>query len=402
MRQNLNTRYFKIHYTGFTSGESKGLHYLRLITRDHIFYTDKRYFQDRSLFQRLKIGNSIYVGTHQLKNGSYWIHWITDGEVMLEPKHPESSWVMLALSTIICALTGYTSIAITSLPHWCWGVSFMIAICSLSMTFLNLGKLIRSDTVRRHPGMRELLVKMNSAKKSDYAFCQPTQEVQLTQQQKFISLPDETLPARFATINGKIIYAEFKEWSKGSGKYRRDYEGVFFHCNKTALLLSWRKAGEKYFIAPILRDNLPPFLSEGDEVSVIYDKNDQSVLALYHSTCNTIFMKNNEYYVSDRSLILLYKLFIGIPLMPLLTTPFLYLHQIDSLANWDWWKFGNGLLAMFIGGLIVVCMFLALTEFVTFIFRLFSSRIDDWIKVRDAVNQFKSSCGKELWIEVIL
>ncbi len=41
-----SVRYFTLNYTGFTTAACEKQGYLRLIAGEHVFYTDKRYFQD--------------------------------------------------------------------------------------------------------------------------------------------------------------------------------------------------------------------------------------------------------------------------------------------------------------------------------------------------------------------
>jgi hypothetical protein len=68
------THYFTVNFTGFTTAASEEQSYLRLIAGEHAFYTDKRHFKDPSLFDRLRLGQPLHIGTCRLKDGSYWIH----------------------------------------------------------------------------------------------------------------------------------------------------------------------------------------------------------------------------------------------------------------------------------------------------------------------------------------
>ncbi|HBR1689213.1 TPA: hypothetical protein L9M12_003098 [Klebsiella pneumoniae] len=79
------THYFTVNFTGFTTAASEEQSYLRLIAGEHAFYTDKRHFKDPSLFDRLRLGQPLHIGTCRLKDGSYWIHWLSDGHILLEP-----------------------------------------------------------------------------------------------------------------------------------------------------------------------------------------------------------------------------------------------------------------------------------------------------------------------------
>ena len=80
-----SVRYFTLNFSGFTTAACEKQGYLRLIAGDHVFYTDKRYFNDPSLFDHLTINQPLHLGVRRPDNGSYWIHWLSDGETLLEP-----------------------------------------------------------------------------------------------------------------------------------------------------------------------------------------------------------------------------------------------------------------------------------------------------------------------------
>ncbi|UNB80250.1 hypothetical protein MJK72_03310 [Klebsiella pneumoniae] len=61
------THYFTVNFTGFTTAASEEQSYLRLIAGEHAFYTDKRHFKDPSLFDRLRLGQPLHIGTCQPK-----------------------------------------------------------------------------------------------------------------------------------------------------------------------------------------------------------------------------------------------------------------------------------------------------------------------------------------------
>lgn len=56
-----SVRYFTLNFSGFTTAACEKQGYLRLIAGDHVFYTDKRYFNDPSLFDRLTINQPLHL-----------------------------------------------------------------------------------------------------------------------------------------------------------------------------------------------------------------------------------------------------------------------------------------------------------------------------------------------------
>lgn len=103
-----SVRYFTLNYTGFTTAACEKQGYLRLIAGEHVFYTDKRYFKDPALFDRLTINQPLHLGVRRLDNGCYWIHWLSDGETLLEPSQRVTRWarplLIISLLTLIFAL----------------------------------------------------------------------------------------------------------------------------------------------------------------------------------------------------------------------------------------------------------------------------------------------------------
>ena len=55
-------RYFTLNFSGFTTAACEKQGYLRLIAGDHVFYTDKRYFNDPALFDHLTINQPLHPG----------------------------------------------------------------------------------------------------------------------------------------------------------------------------------------------------------------------------------------------------------------------------------------------------------------------------------------------------
>ncbi len=60
-----SVRYFTLNFSGFTTAACEKQGYLRLIAGDHVFYTDKRYFNDPSLFDRLTINQPLHLGVRR-------------------------------------------------------------------------------------------------------------------------------------------------------------------------------------------------------------------------------------------------------------------------------------------------------------------------------------------------
>lgn len=59
-------------------------------------------------FDRLTINQPLHLGVRRTDNGSYWIHWLSDGETLLEPSQRVKRWarplLIISLLTLIVAL----------------------------------------------------------------------------------------------------------------------------------------------------------------------------------------------------------------------------------------------------------------------------------------------------------
>ncbi|MBP8400453.1 hypothetical protein J5E99_31700, partial [Pseudomonas aeruginosa] len=168
-----SVRYFTLNFSGFTTAACEKQGYLRLIAGDHVFYTDKRYFNDPSLFDRLTINQPLHLGVRRLDNGSYWIHWLSDGETLLEPSQRVKRWarplLIISLLTLIVALIPL----VMSTSEWGRFGFGIIAILAFIALLTGLCELLFHRALKMHPAMRDLLAKMAQARRRDFSFCQP-------------------------------------------------------------------------------------------------------------------------------------------------------------------------------------------------------------------------------------
>ena len=105
------THYFTVNFTGFTTAASEEQSYLRLIAGEHAFIPINAILKTLA-FDRLRLGQPLHIGTCRLKDGSYWIHWLSDGHILLEPSRQPlsiksffdlSAWSFVCLIILACA-----------------------------------------------------------------------------------------------------------------------------------------------------------------------------------------------------------------------------------------------------------------------------------------------------------
>lgn len=134
------THYFTVNFTGFTTAASEEQSYLRLIAGEHAFYTDKRHFKDPSLFDRLRLGQPLHIGTCRLKDGSYWIHWLSDGHILLEPSRQPLSIKKLLRPV---GLVFFVCLIILACAPW---LDIFLLLCFITMLVNPFGILVMTPT----------------------------------------------------------------------------------------------------------------------------------------------------------------------------------------------------------------------------------------------------------------
>lgn len=383
-----STRYFTLNYTGFTAAASEGQAYLRLIAGEHLFYTDKRHFADPAGFQSLRIDRPLHLGTRRLADGSYWIHWLSDGETRLEPARPplKKKLLIFFISLLLCFATAWpTFLYFSPLMLFTCGTIAMIAFVTALYFFCGL---LQRGVRRCHPAMRDLQARMRQAARGDFSFCQILSSSPSLRKQ---ALPGFTQPERFALIEGTIEASRFKQWSRGAGKTRRTYHGVEFICARRALSFSWLVQDLAQGLDPIFYRRHPPFLANGDHIVAVYQRDDNSVQALYNVNDGAAYLKSHTFHSGDQQMSRIYKVVYGIGLLLFLFTCGMIAH--DMLPGWDSWKFASQALDMFSMILLVTSGFIAVFELVQMAIRHLSSQVADWLKLHHLFRQAVKDSG---------
>ena len=255
-----SVRYFTLNFSGFTTAASEKQGYLRLIAGEHVFYTDKRYFNDPSLFDRLKINQPLHLGARRLDNGSYWIHWLSDGETLLEPDRQTKRWarplLFISLLTLIVTLIPL----LVSASEWgrfgCGIIAILAFIALLT-------------------GLYERLFR-----RCDVSFCQPLTAT--TQALRHSAMPfTQALPERYAAQAEIITDTHFKKWYAGNPT--REYHGLGIQCSSLPLAFWWQAGCANFALHPVFYRRQPPFLATGDRILAVYERDSRAIHALYRT-----------------------------------------------------------------------------------------------------------------------
>jgi hypothetical protein len=386
-----NTRYFTLNFTGFSTAASEKQSYLRLIAGDYIFYTDTRYFQDPALFKQLKINQPLHIGAHRLPDGSFWIHWLSDGNVLLEPARPPLKGKLLAFFIGALAFIASASPAYFYFTAVWAVIAFgVIAAIALGVALVALCGLVHRVAQTVHPDMRALWVKIEQARRGDVSFCQT---VASAVRHSAPSFPDHTpLPERFSVEEGIANNLYFKKWSTGAGKTHRDYHGIAFQCGGVPLAFFWQFSGTRWGLHPIFYRCHPPFLASGDRITAVYRQDNGDVQVLCNHSDGCAYLKNHPLYPGEQQMSLIYKIFYSFALLASLFI--LGLELSDMLASgWDSWKFAADALDMLALLLLCVGGILIFLELCCLAIRQLSSRVGDWVMLQ-RITKRDIACAK--------
>ncbi|HBW0857921.1 hypothetical protein QLG20_24325 [Klebsiella variicola] len=393
-----SVRYFTLNYTGFTTAACEKQGYLRLIAGEHVFYTDKRYFKDPALFDRLTINQSLHLGVRRLDNGCYWIHWLSDGETLLEPSQRVTRWarplLIISLLTLIVALIPL----VMSTSEWGRFGCGIIAILAFIGLLTGLYERLFHPALKRHPAMRDLLAKMAMARRRDFSFCQPLPATAKALRQTAMPFT-QALPERYAVRTGKISNIVFKKWFAGNPT--REYHGVGIQCDTAPLAFWWQAGCANFGLHPFFYRRQPPFLAIGDRIVAVYQRKDNDIHALYNVSDGGAFLKNHPCYPGDRQMSLVYNLFYGMVLVMYLLILGMSLNNPYKPDRGFWWLIQDSLdmlslLLLSFGGILAVLELIGPTAW------LLSHRVADWLKMRSAMRRYLQGVARHTALEEIM
>ncbi len=395
-----NTRYFTLNFPGFTTSASANQSYIRLVDGDHVFYTDMSYFQKPELFKCIKLNQPLHIGARRLPDGSFWIHWLSDGKVLLEPARPTLKGKLLMffigiLASIAAAYPTYFYFT----TAWAVITFSIIAALALGVALMGLCSLVLRFAQTAHPEMRELLVKMEQARRKDFSFCQPVPLPSGRNTPPFSE--DPALPERFVVEDGEIKNLYFKKWSTGSGKTHRDYHGIQFQCNVMLLSFSWQISGTRWGLHPLFYRRHPPFLAKGDRITAVYRRDNGNVQAIYNSSDGSAYLKTHPLYPGEQQMSLIYKLFYSFVLLAFLFI--LGLELNDMLATgWDGWKLVADSINMLALLLVCVGSIIIVLELCCLAIRQLSRRVGDWLILQRIAKRYITRAGANITLQELM
>lgn len=379
------THYFTLNFTGFTTAASEEQSYLRLIAGEHAFYTDKRHFKDPSLFDRLRLGQPLHIGTRRLQDGSYWIHWLSDGSALLEPSlQPLKGASLLGVLMLF--------VAIGMIANGLFFGLFMLAL--LVMLFLWIHPAGFAWIAHKFsPTQAGLIAKMNQARQGDFSFFQILNSAHSIGERNVFSIDENLSPPEYIALEeGVIMNSYFRTWKYHRSSKYVTAEGVCFQLATSALYfpakLTWLT--NLFATHPNIYRHHPPFLADGDWVITARRHGHNDLQALYNVSDGSTYLKSSQFSLGNPQMAFIYKCAYGFVLLVVLFTLSIHLHDLLSApVNW---KFITSLAIM----AMPINLLLIIIELIGLVSRRLSRRVKGRIKVHQIILAYARRNGSRI------
>lgn len=400
-----NTHYFTLQFHGFTAGNNPKSSYLRLITPQHTFYTDKSFFDENVNFDLLKPGSQIFMGTHRLNDGSYWIDWITDGTITLNTAgaRPALSLPFIRLFTSVTVFFVSASMMFTS------GYLMMLLFFVVTMILLTYGlEDLHAVCLRTSPRVRELLKRLEQAKRGDTAFCKDIGCSLLT-----LPFPD-VMPKGFSDFGPQLSEIKHQVTAVRGGEwtsYISDNSGIalVYVCQGRPLSLNWRMGDPTWRsqmnkILPFFYKVHAPFIGVGDHLLTIFNHHSNQAVGIYNYTDGSCYITNGNWYRSDQSVAAFYHsvLFIFAPCMLVIALLFGAGFALSAGEfHWNWHAIGRAIETLI--SVIFMCCgaLLGASDLAIQLTRLCSKRVAYWLRLRKQLEKLRKERQRSGYVQEI-
>ena len=235
-------------------------------------------------FDRLTINQPLHLGVRRPDNGSYWIHWLSDGETLLEPSQRVKRWARPLLSiSLLTLIVALIPLAMSTSEWGRFGFG-IIAILAFIALLTGLCELLFHRALKCTPPCaicwrrwrRPAAATFPLPAATDYGANPPPVGEAFTQ----------ALPERYAVRTGKISNIILRSGSRGT--QRGNTMALGYNATRRRWPSSGRTASPTSACIPFYRRQ-PPFLAIGDRIVVVYQRKDNDVRALYNVSDGALF-----------------------------------------------------------------------------------------------------------------
>jgi hypothetical protein len=393
----------------------------RILAGDKVFYTYSEQFVDAKVLNRLVSGDRIYVGAHQLVDGSYWLHWLISPEkgslqpTLADMSKPAALMKLVgAILVMVLSAVGYFQ-----LPNiWVMLLLFFVFIFGCWWFVASLHSVLVGISSKT----RRLLQGLESVKQGDTSICLTTTALFTGPRSRGLSLqggkewdndldtlqPQDMLLAEKVTltsVSGEAVDVSARRDFTGSGNSRRDFIEYQFSCNGMRFLFRSGINTLTEDLNPLFYRQHPFFLAAGDPLKLVVNQQDNSVLGLCNERDGSAYLKLGGIAVSFHQLKLMYKVMFGCCSFLLVVLMFFILHdwweQGSAPDKWDWLDAAGMFYDFALMSITFFCVFMLLVEICTWITRRNSLRAARFVFARQLLVLFKQRRGGKPYIQEV-
>jgi hypothetical protein len=380
---------------------ANGEHLLRrILAGDKVFYTYSDQFADISVLDKLVSGEAVYIGAHQLADGSYWLHWLVSEEKgilqaqAVEEPNPSRLILQMLGSAALIVLTGY---GFTWLPSLWGAVILMLALgCGVWGCFSSFAQL----TVNASRRSRQSLRGLEQVMRGDVALCQTSGALPpIPSNNKLMS--DQAILSCVPSIATRV---SARRETIDCGEYQREAIDYQFSCS--AGRLTFRTGVDPLIenLNPLLLREHPFFLAANDPVTLLIARPSNAVIGVCNERDGSAYLNRpSGLAVSLQRLKWLYKtLLIGSLFLMLLLVCFTlndWWHQGGVPDKWDWLDAADIFATFALLSVMFCCGLMLLLEVAGWLARRDSLCAAGFVLARQKLALFKRGVGKPVYLQ---
>ena len=356
-----NCQFITAKFNRYDQFSDLGMICYRIITNKEVYFFYKNQFIDIKVLNELKKDDVIHVGSHELDDGTYWLHWLVSsrGDLAIKNKFnydmPYRFMLILAFLGLIFV---WLNIDIISLILN--GILFLMIVWYICLNLFNLINLFLPKQIF----LRKQYFRL---KGGDLGFMKN-------------SLLEKRQPLRCAVTDLPVykgiatnVTSELK--SRSSSKHVETWQDISFHLNFKLIKIRESQRVLSNFCVPVIYNiNHPTFIASGDRISLVLEN--KKIQGVVNHSDGSSYLITHCVWISKRKAKTLLRYWYFEPsLNILLLLVIIYLIFVD-------WSILSGFILLGVIGLKIVYPPLALLIYSLIAYfndRSYSKRVLKWL-----------------------
>lgn len=393
----------------------------RILAGDKVFYTNSKQFADAQVLNHLVAGDRIYIGAHQLADGSYWLHWLVAPEKgSLQPTladiNKPAALLKLIAAVLIMVLSAFGYFQVPNI--WIMLPLLFVFVFGCWWFVVSLHRLL----VGTSSSTRRLLRGLDRVKQGDTSLCRTPMALLTGPRSGALSLqanserdndldtlqPQDFLQAdkvALTSVSGEAANVSARRGYTGSGKSRRDFVEYQFSCNGVGYLLRSGFNSMTEGLSPLFYRQHPFFLADGDPLMLVVNQQDNALLGLCNERDGSAYLKLGGIYVSFQQIKFMYKVILGCCSLLLVMPLFFILHdwweQGAMPDRWDWLDAAGTFYDFGLMSILFFCLFMLAVEVCSWVVRRNSLSALRYVFARQLLVLCKKRRGEKTYIQEV-